>query len=718
MQVTKKDGSLEPFSFDKIRTAVNMACEGLEVNVETLIGKFDEFLYDGIPTGTIQQNLIHHAKTLCSPSEPDWTLVAGRLQVMDMWSTGREYNIPFPEYVESQLACGAWTHPELAKWGEEGLHRIGNMIVKDRDLQHSYASVQTALGKYLGKNEQIQLMLMGNAAIIAENLKDVQEIYDALSLRKLSLASPWLSNLRSQGNISSCFIVSPKDDLDSIYRMLHASAKISKRGGGESVDISRCRANGSDLMGTPNAAGGVLGWVKLINDTAVYVNQGGKRKGAISVHLAAWHKDIIDFLDVQTEVGDQRKKSHDIKPQVGLSDLFMRLKDDEQNLWYMFCPHEVEDVLGLRIYDVYGEDFEQCYYKCVEAAKSGVLKVWSAISAKKLFIKIMRTQFETGMPYIAFLDEINRCNPNSHKGNIPCVNLCTESFSVVKPDRYHHTCNLASLVVGRIAMADLSYYAGVAVRILDRGIDLTDAPTDESERHNRTFRTIGIGIQGLHDIVARERKSFKDLKFITEVAERIQYGAVLASIDLAKRKGAYPAFKGSKWDTGELTRKYAANSVCPDIDWYAVQHLIDQWGIRNSQLTSPAPNTTTSIFMDAGAGIMPVYSAFFYEDNKNGPMPVAAMHLKDNPLSYARDLTKYLPWEMVDVTAAVQKFTDTGVSAEYLMDKNQEDFKARWLWDTIQRAWETGTKAVYYVRTLKKGEKLVKGADVCVGCSG
>lgn len=724
MFVTKKNGTKEEFDIDKIKQAVDFACEGLSVEPSKLVDKFDEFLFEGIPTQILQQNLIHHAKAMCSPSEPDWTFVAGRLYTMDMWSTTRSYDLSFPAFYKKQRESKIWSHKLLNVYKKSDVKEIAKLLDKDRDLQHSYASVVTAESKYLLPNECIQHMFLVEAMIIAAlesketRLAFIKTVYDMLSHRKGSLATPWLGNLRNGGNIASCFITAPEDDLGSIYDMLKDSALISKGGGGEGVDLSRCRANGSDLMGRENMSSGVIGWVKLINDTAVYVNQAGKRKGAITVHLALWHKDIIDFLDVQTEVGDQRKKSHDIKPQVGVSDLFMRLKDDYGNDWYMFCPHEVEDKLGIKLYEKYNSEFEAAYGQCVQAAKDGVLRVFQTIDAKLLWIKVMHRQFETGMPYIAFLDRINEFNPNKHVGYIPCVNLCVESFSVVIPDKLTHTCNLMSLVVGRLEMEELSTYAGIATRILSNGIELASYPTPESEAHSKSLRTIGVGIQGLHDFLAKNFKSYDDLDYITEVAERIQYGCVMESIQLAKERGAYPLFKGSEWDNGNITRRYAEHSVCKDIDWLYVQTLIDQYGIYNSQLTSPAPNTSTSIFMDANAGFMPTYSAFFYEDNKDGLMPVVAMYLKENPLSYARDITKYKPWELTKSVGRAQKFVDTGISAEYVMDKNQEGFKAKWLWDTLQQAWENGTKAVYYVRTIKKGEKVVKyGAD-CVGCAG
>ena len=723
INVVKKNGTFEEFNIGKIKNAIQLACEGLDVSPLALESKFDQFIFDGITTQSIHENLIEHAKQLCSASQSDWVYVAGRLATMLHWSNTRSYDTTFINFFNKQIEYGVWKHQGFKVWSKKEIVELGEHIVKDRDLAHSFASVVTAKTKYLLPNECIQHMFMGNAMIIASvelpehRLQFAKEVYDALSERKISLATPWLSGLRNGGNISSCFIIEPNDSLDSIYKALWDAAKISKAGGGLGVSLGRLRAAGSDLMGIADRAGGIVGWTKLFNDTAVTVNQAGKRKGAFTLAVPIWHKDVGDFLDVQTEAGDQRKKSYDIKPQIVIQDLFMKLKDNAKNKWHTFCPHEVKTKLGISLNDVFGDDFVTAYDECVEAYKQGVLKVVTIHKAKELFIRIMKNQFETGMPYLTFSDTLNEGNPNPHVGNIPCFNLCTESSSVVIPDHLAHTCNLASLVVGRIPKSEIPKYAGLAARILDNGISLTNPPIELSKAHNDLLRTVGIGIQGYHDYVAINGLSYTDTNAATELAEIIQFGAVTASVELAVQRGAYPAFKGSRWEDGSIIDRYIENSVA-DLDWENLKIAVQKYGIRNSQLTSPAPNTSTSIFMDAAAGVMPVYSAFFYEDNGDGVLPVGSMHLKENPLSYMRNITAYKPWELTKMVGGMQKFVDTGISAEYIMDKNQEDLTAKWLWDTIQAAWKNKTKAVYYIRTVKKGESLAKEGEDCAACAG
>lgn len=724
MKVTKRNGTQECFKVEKIKKVVEWACEGLEVNPLALEAKFDEFLFDGISTNQLQANIIEHAKSLVSPEESDWVFVAGRLKTMNRWADTNSYEISFKEFIAEQKQLGIYTHPAFEVYSDKELDEIGEWVDKNYDLDHSYASVLTAESKYLMDNECIQHMFAAEAMILAYIEKPehrmfwCKKFFERLRDRTHSLASPWLSNLRNNGNISSCFIISPSDSLDSIFNNIKNAAMVSKAGGGLGYYLGFLRAHGSSLMGNDGAATGIIGWVKILNDVAVFVNQGGKRAGAITTALPIWHADISEFLDLQTEAGDQRKKAHDVMLQVTMHDLFMEMKDDAQSTWYTFCPFEVKTKLGIDLPECYDTEFREVYASCIEAADRKVLKVVRKFNTKELFIKLMKVAFETGLPYIPFIDEINRNNPNKHEGNIYCVNLCVESFSTMKPDVFAHTCNLLSLVTGRIKLDQLSNEAKIAVRMLDNGIELTSPPVKESEDHNNRYRTVGVGILGLADIIAREYKSFMDLNFITEIAERIEYGCVVGSIELAKERGAYPAFKGSMWDTGEMIAKFHKNSVCDDLDWLALQHEIDKHGIRNSQMTSPAPNTTTALFMDAGPSWTPVYSAMYFEDNKDGPIPVVAMHLKSNPLSYAKNITKFKPWDLTKVVGALQKFTDTGISAEYLMDKNQEGFSAKWLWDTWDQAWKNKTKAVYYTRTIKKGEVLVKDNDVCVGCQG
>jgi ribonucleoside-diphosphate reductase alpha chain len=302
-------------------------------------------------------------------------------------------------------------------------------------------------------------------------------------------------------------------------------------------------------------------------------------------------------------------------------------------------------------------------------------------------------------------------------GNIPCVNLCTESFSNVKPDELGHVCNLASIVLGNIKdFKELGKISALTTRILDFGISLTNAPDEITAAHNNRYRTIGIGMQGLHDHLAREHMNFSNLDYIREISECIEYHAAMASVDLAKRFGTFDAYEHSEWKNGNRVAGFAKHAS-GNYDWAALQEQIDQHGIRNSQLTSPAPNTSTSIYMDSSASVLPVYDAFFSEDNKNGKLVVVAKFLKDNPLGYGKTFPKHSAKEIIDVVAELQKFIDTGCSMELIFDQRKPDFNAKELYDAIHYAHQKKLKAIYYIRAIKNNS-TIKAEENCISCSG
>lgn len=735
--IQKRNGFRENFDVSKLKKVIAWATQGLDVNpieLESLIGGF---MHDGISTQDIHENIIYHAASLANKDKTDWVFAAGRLETMKRWKESKFKENNFKDFFNHMMETNNYSERLFGKYTKKDIKTLSEFIVPERDLEHSYGSSLTAKAKYLMKDETIQYMHMGNAMAIASiekkdnRLTFVKEVYNALSQRKISLATPWLSNLRSGGNISSCFIIGVDDSIDSITSNWTRAAFISKNGGGLGIDLSRIRAKGSPVNGRENSSGGVLGWSKVFNDIAVNVDQGGSRAGAFTVHVPIWHRDLEDFLEIQSEVGDQRKKAHDIFPQIGVYDIFMKTQQENGD-WFTFCPYEVETVLGHKLYELFGDDFTNVYHECVQAYKDGHLKNVGEYSdnnessARDILKHMMRTQFETGLPYIGFLDRINETNPNKHDGNIPCVNLCTESFSNVVPDKYGHTCNLASPVVGRLESLDEAIYiASLTTHILDNGIELTVTPNDINAAHNNRYRTIGVGIQGLHDYLARNFSNYSNTAMISELTEALAYGCVKKSVELAKERGAYPAFEGSRWHTGEQINQYKTHS-CGKYDWVSLQEEMDIYGIRNSQTMSPAPNTSTSIFMDAAAGVMPVYASFFREDNSTGKFPIAAMHLKENPLGYSKTFNLFNQVHLAKCMGIMQKHIDTGLSAEFLFDLNKDndyDHKSAFeLYKLINASWESGMKAIYYIRSIKKGsdiEDLMGFSDSgCAGCAG
>lgn len=725
--VVKRNGSVEEGSISKIKDVIGWSCQDLDVNPLALESKVCDFLYEGISTLEIHDNIIYHAQALATAEEPDWVYVAGRLNTMKRWKDTGAYDKIFSSYIYDMKVKGIYKHPILDTYREEEIKVLGDFILPEKDLAHSYGSTLTANKKYLSKGETIQNMFMVEAMIIfgerysgEERITKVKELYEKLSDRKVSLATPWLSNLRSNGNISSCFIISMDDTIESITESWAKAAKISKMGGGLGIYLGNLRAKGASIGGRPNSAKSVSSCIKVLNDIAIYIDQGGRRAGAFTTALPIWHNDILEFLEIQAETGDIRSKSYDVFPQVTTPDLFWKT-DEALGTWYTFCPMEAKS-LGLDLNSCYGKEFEERYNELVKLGLDGKLEVFGQHSARELVKKIMRTQFETGLPYITFVDKLNEDNPNKHEGIIPCFNLCTESTSVLDTNNYSHTCNLASVVVGRCKdYSELMETAALITEVLDAGIELTSPPTQCSKNHNNRYRTIGTGIQGYADWVAKEWTSYLDYEEATKVAEYIQFGCVKKSIELAKRYGAYPAFEGSAWDTGEMFEKFIERSVT-NLDWKGLWEDCKRYGIRNSQMTSPAPNTSTSVFMDAAAGVPPVYSHFFREDNDNGKYPISCMHLKENPSAYMRSFRTYDQSKLTGTVGSMQKFVDTGISAEYLLDQNKEGFNAKHLYDVLTSSWKNGCKAIYYIRSIKKGETVddllgIKEGD-CAGCAG
>jgi ribonucleoside-diphosphate reductase alpha chain len=722
--VEKRDGRKVPYDVMKIKQSIAHAVDSTGANGLELEASLDEFIKNNIKTSAIQESVILAAKRLANLENPEWLNVAGRAYAANMWADYPLRDKSFFEILKYNIKKKEYSQELLDFYNESDIELLGQYINQDRDLDHSYSSLLTGHKKYLGKYELNQHMHMVNAMRFCQyepeetRLSTVKEVYDVLSKRKLSLATPFMSNLRKGGNVASCFILALEDDLDSISDNWKRIAKISKNGGGIGIFLGFIRAAGSMVGGVEGAAGNLTQWVKPINDILVAVNQGGKRKGAGTVALPIWHNDIQEFLDMQTEHGDLRLKSFDVFPQVTIPDIFMK-RDKENKSWTTFCPYEVRVKLGIDVRGLYGKDFESAYEKIEIAAQSGKLKVTKTYSnARDLTKMIMKTHFSTGLPYISFIDEMNRRNPNkghSESYGILCANLCVESYSNVVPDKYGHVCNLASINLGNIdSLGELAYVSKLATKVLNYGIKLTNSPDPVNTAHNEMFCTIGIGVMGLHDYLVKNKMTYENLDEIEKISEIIELNAARQSVELAKKYGSFLAFPESDWANGEQTKHFASHSKNPEV-WYELQKDIDMYGIRNSQLTSPAPTTSTSIYQEASATFLPVYDLFYDEGNKNGDLPVAAKFLKEFPNGYGLNVRQRDAKEIIDVAERLQRFIDTGISMELMFDQNKPDFKAKDLYDAIHYAFDKGLKTIYYIRGVKKNESL---EVACEGCTG
>ncbi|MDY5795135.1 MAG: ribonucleoside-diphosphate reductase subunit alpha [Fusobacterium gastrosuis] len=748
-KVINREGIIETLNIEKIREKLIRACDGLEVNMVELESNIDSIYEENITTQKIQASLINAAVTMTTFEESDWSYVAGRLLMMEAerevyHARGFSYG-NFPQTIKKMIELKLYDE-RLLSYSTEELSILASYVDTSRDMVYDYAGANMLVNRYLIKYngrtfELPQEVFLVISMMLALNEKTenrvgiVKEFYDALSLRKLSLATPILANLRiPNGNLSSCFITAIDDNIDSIFYNIDSIAKISKNGGGVGVNISRIRAKGSMVNGYYNASGGVVPWIRIINDTAVAVNQQGRRAGAVTVALDTWHLDIETFLELQTENGDQRGKAYDIYPQVVCSNLFMnRVKNNEN--WTLVDPYEIRKIYGVELCELYGYEFEELYEKIERDER---IKLKKIVNAKELFKNIMKTQLESGMPYIFYKDRANEMNHNSHKGMIGNGNLCMESFSNFKPTidfketedgntsiRTNdmgeiHTCNLISLNLAELTEQEFEKHVSLAVRALDNTIDLTVTPLKESNKHNLLYRTIGIGAMGLADYLAREYMIYEEsIEEINNIFEKIALYSIKASALLAKERGTYKAYKGSKWDKGLFYGKdsewYRKNSKFKD-EWAEAFYLVESHGLRNGELTAIAPNTSTSLLMGSTASVIPTFSRFFIEKNQRGAIPRTVKHLKDRAWFYP-EFKNVNPITYVKIMAKIGAWVTQGVSMELLFDLNK-GIKAKDIYDTLIAAWEEGCKSVYYIRTIQKNTNNIVEKEECESCSG
>ena len=746
-EVINRAGIRENLDITKIREKLVRACKGLEVSMVELESYIESIYQENITTKKIQESLINQAVTMTSFEESDWTYAAGRLLMMEterevFHKRGFSYG-EFYKTIKTLTENGIYDS-RLQEYTEEEINELEKAIDISRDMLYDYAGANMFTNRYLLKfkgniYELPQEVFMCIAMLLAINEEDrvavAKKFYNALSLKKISLATPILANLRiPKGNLSSCFITAMDDNIESIFYNIDTIAKISKSGGGVGLNISRIRAKDSMVNGYYNASGGVVPWVKIVNDTAVAVNQQGTRAGAVTAALDSWHLDIELFLELQTENGDQRGKAYDIYPQVVLSDLFMKRVEDNLE-WTLVDPYEVRKKYGVELCELYGEKFEEIYDKL---EKDDSLKLKKVIKARELFKEIMKVQIETGMPYIFFKDRANLMNHNSHKGMIGNGNLCMESFSNFSPSKNFaeetaegngirtvklgevHTCNLVSLNMAEIMREELESIVDTAVRMLDNTIDLTKTPIKESDKHNMQYRTIGVGTMGLADYLAREFMIYDEsMNDIDELFEEIALYSIKSSALLAKDRGEYPMFKGSMWDRGLFFQQdkewYIKNSKYAN-KWSEVFELVKKYGMRNGELTAIAPNTSTSLLMGATASVNPTFSRFYIEKNQKGAVPRVVKYLKDRAWFYP-EFKNVNPQTYVKIMSRIGKWTTQGVSMELIFDLNK-DIRAKDIYDTLMTAWKNGCKSVYYIRTIQKNTNIMNEKEECESCSG
>jgi len=644
---------------------------------------------------------------------------------------------------------GVYSGDIPAAYSKEEIKQAAGFINPEYDFVYDYAGANLLLKRYLCEYddkivELPQDMFLSIALLVEQNedkktrMAKVKDTYQKLADRKISLGTPLLMNLRRpNGNLSSCFITAMDDSRESIFYVIDQVAAISKFGGGVGVNVSRVRAKGARIKGIKNSSGGVIPWIRILNDTAVAVNQQGKRKGAVTVSLDMWHLDIEDFLELRTENGDQRMKAYDIFPQVVVPDMFMQKVENNEE-WLMVDPHEVMVKYGIDLANLWGKEFEKAYNQLYLDASFGKLELYKFYPAKELLKKIMRSQVETGMPYIAFKDTLNRFNPNKHDGVIVGTNLCTESHSNVRPSKINadilkdgrvirsaegglvHVCNLVSINLANIdSDEELESICETSVRLLDNAIDLTRVPVLEGQQHNKRYRTIGVGAMGLADMLAKNNVPYiLSADYVDELFEKMALYNIRASIKLAEEKGVFGAYEGSDWSKGIILghdEKWFQENAKHQKEWAEVFADLKKYGIRNSQIMAIAPNTSSSLIQGCTASVLPIYSKFFVETHGKGSIPNCPPYIREKFWFYQenRNISQET---VVDIMSHINKWIDTGISIELMYNLNR-NIRAIDMYKTIIGAWKKNIKTLYYTRTIQKdGSSLEK--QECVSCAG
>ena len=700
----------------------------------TLQEKFSSFSKPGMSQKDAIDALIKAAVELTTPEAPSWEMISARIL-----SYRSEKNISrleeemglrtFYRKLKYMTEEGLYGDYILQNYSEEEINEAATFIDPERNKLLNYSGLDLLLKRYVIKNysgkviERVQEMFLGIALHLAmpekeDRLMWVRRIYDLLSKLEVTMATPTLSNSRKPSHqLSSCFIDTVPDSLDGIYRSLDNFSQVSKFGGGMGMYFGKVRATGGNIRGFKGVAGGVIRWMRLVNDTAVAVDQLGMRQGAVAVYLDVWHKDLPEFLQLRTNNGDDRMKAHDIFPAICYPDLFWKMAEEDINQsWSLFCPNEIMRIKGYCLEDCYGEEWERKYLDCVNDQRLSR----RVISIKDIIRLVLRSAVETGTPFTFNRDTVNRANPNAHKGMIYCSNLCTEIaqnmapietvskeietkdgdtivVTTTRPGEFV-VCNLASLSLGRLPLEDeeqMQEKVATVVRALDNVINLNFYPVPYAQLTNQRYRSIGLGISGYHHALAKRRikwESEEHLEFMDKVFETINRAAILASSNLAKEKGSYQFFEGSDWQTGAYFDKRGYDSA----EWQDVRKTVALQGMRNAYLLAVAPTSSTSIIAGTTAGLDPIMKRFFLEEKKGSMLPRVAPELSDE--TYWMYKSAYLinqKWS-VRASGVRQRHIDQAQSMNLYITN---DFTMRQILDLYLLAWKEGVKTIYYVRS-------------------
>ncbi|MCW5575480.1 MAG: ribonucleoside-diphosphate reductase subunit alpha [Burkholderiales bacterium] len=755
-------GVTRPLDVARITALVESACAGLgrDVSAQPILEAMQRDLYEGVPIEEVRKSLILAARGLIE-QDPGYSYVTARLlmHTMRLETLGEEvtqaematrYAAYLPEFIQKGIAAELLDE----RLGAYDMKALGAALDPQRDLKFTYLGLQILYDRYFlhieGRRIELpQVFFMRVAMGLALNEPESQrearaiEFYNVLSSFDLMSSTPTLFNSGTRrSQLASCYLTTVSDDLDGIYEAIKENAMLQKYAGGIGNDWTPVRALGAYIKGTNGKSQGVVPFLKVVNDTAVAVNQGGKRKGAVCSYLETWHLDIEEFLELRKNTGDDRRRTHDMNTSNWIPDLFMK-RVMEGGEWTLFSPSDVPD-----LHEKFGKAFEKAYLDYEAMCARGEMKLYKKVPALQLWRKMLTMLFETGHPWITFKDPCNLRSPQQHVGVVHSSNLCTEITLNTGPDEIA-VCNLASvnlpahldLSTGLLDMEKLKRTVGTGMRMLDNVIDLNFYNVNKARNSNFKHRPVGLGIMGFQDCLHMLRVPYGSpaaVEFADRSMEQVAYTAYSASSDLAEERGPYSTFKGSLWDRGILPLDslkllaeerggYVDCDMSTKLDWDALRSRIQRVGIRNSNCIAIAPTATIANITGLSQCIEPTYQNLYVKSNLSGEFTVVNEFL-------VRDLKKLNLWD--EVMIADLKYFDGSLSR---IDRVPPDVRslyatafeidASWLvecaarrqkWidqsqslniymagasgkkldDTYKLAWLRGLKTTYYLRTL------------------
>jgi ribonucleoside-diphosphate reductase alpha chain len=751
------NGSRRPLDRARLQRLVEAACEGLsDARPDAILEATLRDLYDGVPMAEVRKSAVLAARALIE-KDPEYSFVTARLlldtirlEVLGEEASQAEmetrYAAYFPQFIQRGIAAEL-LDPELAKFD---LARLGKALKARRDLQFGYLGLQTLYDRYFlhSGGQRIELpqaffMRVAMGLALREQNREARAIqfYDVLSSFDFMSSTPTLFNsgtLRSQ--LSSCYLTTVSDDLTGIYDAIKENALLAKYAGGLGNDWTPVRALGSHIKGTNGKSQGVVPFLKVVNDTAVAVNQGGKRKGAVCSYLEVWHLDIEEFLELRKNTGDDRRRTHDMNTANWIPDLFMK-RVMEGAEWTLFSPSDARD-----LHEKFGKAFEEAYLRYEDKAARGELKLYKKVPALQLWRKMLSMLFETGHPWITFKDPCNLRSPQQHTGVVHSSNLCTEITLNTSADEIA-VCNLGSInLVAHLAENGLDFdkvkrTISVAMRMLDNVIDINYYAVDKARNSNLRHRPVGLGIMGFQDCLHKLRVPYASpeaVEFADRSMEMVAFAAYWASTELAEERGRYASFRGSLWDRGVLPQDtldilsaerggYVELDRSATLDWEGLRGRIKQHGMRNSNCLAIAPTATIANIVGVSASIEPTYQNLFVKSNLSGEFTVVNDYLVadlkraglwdevmiadlkyfDGNLAridrapaalrrlYATAFEVEPRW-LVECAARRQKWIDQSQSLNIYM----AGASGKKLDETYKLAWIRGLKTTYYLRAM------------------